>query len=159
MNRDSKIGMGCLILFFLPFAGFGTFAAVMAVGAALSGEGGRAAFLSLFALVFGGVGFGFITVVLRGRKRVSETDRLRAEYPDRRWMWRPEWVSGRIESSTRLKMRQAVAFAALWNLISLPGAVVALREFVSTRASPLLLVLLFPIVGVGLVIWAVRIML
>ena len=156
MNRDSKIGMGCLILFFLPFAGFGTFAAVMAVGAASSGEWGRAAFLSLFALVFGGVGFGYIIVVLRGRARVSEIDALRAAHPDQRWMWRPEWVNGRIESSTRLKMRQAAAFAALWNLISLPGAVLAMREFVSTRELPLLLALMFPVIGVGLLIWAVR---
>ncbi len=90
MNRDSKVGMGCLILFFLPFAGFGTFAAVMAVRAALSGEWGQAGFLSIFALVFGGVGFGYIVVVLRGRVRVSETDRLKAEHPDQRWMWRPK---------------------------------------------------------------------
>ena len=156
MNRDSKVGMGCLILFFLPFAGFGTFAAVMAVRAALSGEWGQAGLLSIFALVFGGVGFGYIVVVLRGRVRVSEIDRLKAENPDQRWMWRPEWVNGRIESSTRLRMRQAAAFAALWNLISLPGAVFAMREFVSTRESPLLLALIFPVVGVGLLSWAVR---
>ena len=156
MNRDSKIGMGCLILFFLPFAGFGTFAAVMAVRAALSGEWGQAGLLSIFALVFGGVGFGYIIVVLRGRVRVNEIDRLKAEHPDQRWMWRPEWVNGRIESSTRLRMRQAAAFAALWNLVSLPGAVLAMREFVSTRELPLLLALIFPVVGVGLLIWAVR---
>ena len=156
MKRDSKIGMGCLILFFLPFAGFGVFAAVMSVRAALGGEWGQAGFLSIFALVFGGVGFGYMIVVLRGRARVSEIDLLKAQNPDQRWMWRPEWVNGRIESSTRLRMRQAAAFAALWNLISIPGAVLAMREFVSTRELPLLLALIFPVVGVGLLIWAVR---
>ncbi len=157
MNRNSKTALGCLMLFFTPFAAVGVVTAVMAVRSVLANDWGQAGLRLIFALVFGGVGFGFITAALTGRKRVSELDRLRAEHPAERWRWRPEWVAGRIESSTRQKMITAGWLAGLWNLISLPSAILVIPEFMASRELPLLLVFIFPVVGVGLLVWALRI--
>ena len=50
--------VGCIVLFLLPFAGVGVFAAVQAVRMVALGDWGQAAFFGLFAITFGGVGVG-----------------------------------------------------------------------------------------------------
>jgi hypothetical protein len=113
-------------------------------------------FLAVFALVFGGVGFGMLTAAWRGRHRVAAMDERQAAHPDEPWLWRPEWAAGRIESSTRQRMITSAAFAALWNLIALPGTVAGGAKYLEAREPQVLLVLIFPVVGVGLIAWALR---
>ncbi|MCZ6918512.1 MAG: hypothetical protein O7I93_17185 [Gemmatimonadetes bacterium] len=153
---NSKVALGCLTAFLLPFCGVGVVTAFMALRSALAGDWGQAGFLSIFALVFGGVGFGMLAAAWRGRHRVAAIDQRRAAHPDEPWLWRPEWAAGRIESSTRQTMIASAAFAALWNLIALPGTLAALPQYLDTREPQLLLVLIFPVVGTGLIAWAVR---
>jgi len=56
--------LGCAILFLLPFAAVGVVTAGLAIGSAAGGDLGKAGFLSIFALVFGGVGIGGIVTVI-----------------------------------------------------------------------------------------------
>ncbi|HEU5040739.1 MAG TPA: hypothetical protein VFT84_07965, partial [Gemmatimonadales bacterium] len=65
MRRSSATG--CAVLFLLPFAVTGVVTAALAVRAAASGDWAQAGFLSIFALVFGGVGVGGIVGALLGR--------------------------------------------------------------------------------------------
>ena len=67
--------LGCLMLFLLPFAAVGVFAGVQVVRAALMHDWAHAGFYAIFALTFGGVGFGGSP--RRSRERRSSPHRRR----------------------------------------------------------------------------------
>ena len=97
-DRDNA-PIGCLVLFLLPFAGTGIFLTILALRAALSGDLGQALSLTIFALVFGGVGIGGIFGVVAIRRKLSEVESLKAGNPGSPWLWRKDWASGRIEDA------------------------------------------------------------
>src|SRR2546423_2822447 len=55
---STRLGLGCVALFLLPFAGFGSFAGWQGLQRAAQGNWREALYFLLFAVVFGGVGFG-----------------------------------------------------------------------------------------------------
>src|SRR5437868_6654694 len=94
-----KIGMGCLALFALPFAGVGIFTAYKAIESLLQGKIKEGFFLIVFALVFGGVGFGLLIGVFFGSKFKKRRTALQIAHPEEPWLWRKDWASGRIAAS------------------------------------------------------------
>jgi hypothetical protein len=154
---SAAAALGCVVLFLLPFAGFGLYAAVLATRSAQAGDWGQAGYGLIFALVFGGVGFGGITFVLKGRRRVAEGLAREARNPDAPWLWREDWAARRVTDGSRTAMWSAWAFTALWNLVSFPSAILAVRAAVQQGNRLALIALLFPLVGVGLLVWAVRV--
>jgi hypothetical protein len=153
---STALALGCGVLFLLPFAGFGTFAAVKALGAAAASDWKQAAFFSLFAVTFGGVGFGGIGFVLMSQRRLADAEERQARNPDAPWLWRADWASGVVTDSSRTEMWTAWVFSALWNLVSLPSAVLGVRKGLEEGNRLTLIALLFPLVGLGLLAWAVR---
>jgi hypothetical protein len=151
-----RTAVGCVVLFLLPFAAVGVGTAVAAVRAAAMRDWGQAGFLGIFALTFGGVGIGGIVTVLRGRRAAEAALAREARHPEAPWLWREDWAARRITDGSVVEMRFAWAFAILWNLISIPGAVVAVRAALREGNRAALIALLFPAAGVGLLVWAVR---
>jgi hypothetical protein len=145
-----------MVLFLLPFGAVGVFAVVQASRAAEAGQWAQAGFLTVFALVFGGVGFGGIASLVRSRRRLAEGATLEQRHPDAPWLWREDWAARRITDSARLALWGSWAFAILWNLASLPAAVVAVRVLLGQGQRTALVALVFPAVGLGLLVWAVR---
>lgn len=120
----------------------------------LRGDLAQAGVAGLVGLIFTWVSLGILRARKTAAARHREQQEIRARYPHEPWMWRPEWQTGRIESSQRTLMITAVAFALFWNVIAWPVAVGVLLD---TGAEPVVwLVLIFPIVGLGLGTWAVR---
>jgi hypothetical protein len=147
--------MAFLCLFALPFAGFGIFALATAVHQMLTGTGDSKVWLLLiFGLVFSGIGLGLLFVAIFGSKVAKRQQRAQAEHPAEPWLWREDWAQGRIKSNTRSGMISAWIFAALWNLISMPMVVFVPQQAAKNPAA--YLGLIFPIVGVGLLIRAIR---
>ncbi len=155
-SASPALGFGCLLLFMAPFAMGGVIAGVQAVRLAAAGDYGQAAFLGIFALTFGGVGIGGMVAAAFGRRKAVETAALASRHPEAPWLWRKDWASGRIADSTRGTMWGAWAFAALWNLISVPGSYLAAREALQEGNQAALIALVFPLVGIGLLVWAVK---
>jgi hypothetical protein len=147
---------GCAVLFLLPFAGGGVAATLGAARAAARGDWGQAGLLCIFALVFGGVGIGGIIGALAGKRRLAEREAREAGNPDAPWLWRTDWAAGRIEDGGRGTMWAAWLFAGFWNLVSLPGAFFAVRSALQGGERAGWVALLFPLVGVGLLVWAVQ---
>ena len=116
----------------------------------------QAVFLTVFALVFGGVGIGGIVAVLRGRRGVEPARAREFRHPDAPWLWRADWAARRITDASAAEMGFAWAFAILWNLISAPAAVLAVRAAMQEGNRAALIALLFPLVGIGLLVWAIR---
>lgn len=94
MSRIRVPAFGCLVLFLLPFCGVGILMAFNTLRAAAAGDWGEAGISLVFALAFGGMGFGLLAVTLRGRGRAREVERLQAEHPDQPWLWRADWTAG-----------------------------------------------------------------
>ncbi len=113
-------------------------------------------FYSAFAFVFGGFGTGVLVVAWAARKRAARTALRREERPDAPWLWNEEWRTGILKSSNRSRMLVAVGFASFWNAISIPIAVGVLMSLDVTEEPAGLMVLIFPLVGLGLAYWAVR---
>ena len=155
-RQSQNLGFGCVVLFLLPFAAVGAFTAVMAVQRAAARNWTEALFFGLFGLTFGGVGFGGIAAALVGRRKLKEQAALEAAHPASPWLWRPDWASGRIVDSSRATMFTAWVFAAFWNLISIPTGFLGVRAAIQEEKPEALLALLFPLVGIGLVVWAAR---
>jgi len=112
---------------------------------------GLLGFKFIFILVFGGVGAGIIYWGFRGKKTL-ETTGLASNKP---WLTRPEWQHGVIRSGAKGGMYAIWGFATVWNLISLPAAF----QFTSVwhdEGPVALFILLFPLVGIGLVVWAIK---
>ena len=111
-------------------------------------------FKLLFGLVFAAAGFGVLIAGLWGARREKATRSLETGNPDAPWRWKPEWESGIIKSSNKGAMIGGLFFAGLWNLISLPILFVLPWEEVSEEPF-MLLILIFPLVGLGALAFAV----
>jgi hypothetical protein len=109
----------------------------------------------VFALVFGGVGFGLIIGAFIGQRIVSKEERLKAAHPEEPWLWDNNWAGGRIRSGSKAKAIGITIFATFWNLISLPPAFLIWEE-VAAGNRVILLVLLFPAIGILMAIAAIR---
>ena len=157
MNLSGKLGAFVLCLFALPFAGFGLFAISQTARMARSGQGSSPFWLPLvFGLVFSGVGFGLIFVVLAGGKLLQRQKRLEAEHPNEPWLWRKDWAEGRADSKTRTSMLAGWAFAILWNLISMPIAFMVLPAAARQKGPIAYIGLIFPMVGISLLVHTIR---
>jgi hypothetical protein len=147
-----------LILFGLPFLGFGIGAILVALrGVVEPGpKGQNPLVLGLFGLVFAGVGLGVMLLAVYGWKCAGRAREIQARRPDQPWLWREDWAAGRVKSSTRATMISAWVFTLFWNLVSAPLVFVVPREVMGKGNKLALLGLLFPVAGVGMLVWAVR---
>ena len=108
-----------------------------------------------FGLLFLSAGVTVIGGIFWASRKSRQQLRLQAENPSSPWLWRADWAEGRADSKTKSTMLMAWIFAIFWNTIS--WGIVFLVPSQNYREKPAsLLALLFPAVGIGLLIWAVR---
>ena len=107
-------------------------------------------FKMIFLITFGGVGTGLMIYTFMARKEVDPT-----EFPDTPWLANNDWADNQIPSGSKITMYVSWGFAVFWNAISSFIPFVAYEE-VQKGNYVVLIALLFPIVGVGLIVWAIR---
>jgi hypothetical protein len=76
-----------------------------------------------------------------------------AAISDKPWLLRREWAGPEIRSGGGAKI--AWIMAVLWNAIAVPIGVMGVLEFLDGN-KPAAVALLFPLVGAGLLTWAIR---
>jgi hypothetical protein len=154
-DRSSKIGIVIIFLFALPFAAFGVFALSAAIHQLVTGVGDGPIWLPLlFGVIFCGVGFGLMSVVVFGSRMYRHDLQLQAEHPSEPWLWRKDWASGRVQSQTRSNMIGAWIMAALWNAASAPILFIIPRQ--AAKNPAVLIGAIFPVAGVYLLLRAIR---
>jgi hypothetical protein len=116
---------------------------------------GMLLFKGIFMLLFGGVGFGMLFGARYGGNKLAAEEILQEQFPNEPWRWRPEWASGRIPGSARTAAYVAIGFALVWNLVSVPTAMFVPDE-IATGNWLAAIGFVFPLVGVGLAVWAIR---
>lgn len=117
---------------------------------------GLFAFMLIFPVLFGGVGLVVMIVAIAAGGKVKKQQQFIRENPDREWQVQKDWRSNRLECSNKGMMWFVVIFAAVWNLISLPVLFFLPEEVLDKGNHLALLGLAFPLVGVGMIIWAVK---
>lgn len=156
-NRAATLGVVLICLFALPFAGFGLFAFSQAIKQMGAPPGGQSFWYPMmFGIIFSGVGFGLLFLVFTGRKRYARQQQLQAEHPTEPWLWRADWASGRVKSRTQVSMVSSWVFATFWNVISWTITVFALPIAAKDKGPGIYFMLLFPAVGILLLIYAIR---
>lgn len=114
---------------------------------------GMVGFKSIFLFVFGGIGLGLLIAIWRAPK---EKDELSPEFQQSPWLLNDKWQSASILSGSKTAMWGAWLFAAVWSLISAPLPFMIYDEVLNKNNTIALVGLLFPAVGIGLLIWAIR---
>jgi hypothetical protein len=115
---------------------------------------GFLALKALFALVFGGVGFGLICVAVSSSRAARRQATQQEQYPGEPWKWRDDWRVGRLEAKGGAMAWGLGIFATLWNLITWP-ALIGLYSMDALQFGPQWLFLLFPVIGLLVAWWAV----
>src|SRR6201997_5957481 len=154
-SRGAKIGAALILLLFaVPFCGFGMAAFIKGLRAVASGGSSQYWGMMIIGLVFSVIGFAFFYALIKGPSAAKKIDRRRADNPDQPWLWRDDWAQGRAISQTKSSMTSAWIWAVLWNMLSIPAVLLVPREQLFTVR--MLGVLGFPAVGIGFLIWAIR---
>jgi hypothetical protein len=117
---------------------------------------GMFSFLMLFGGVFASVGFGIMGAGFWGKRKVQEEEQLASQHPEDPWRWKSEWEDGRIRASGRAGFVMPGIMALFWNLVSLPLLFVLPEEIFEKGNRAALLGFIFPLVGLGLLVWAGR---
>ena len=154
-TKDSKWGGLFLVLFCLPFCAGGLISLFFAVQELFSPtrDSEKLIVLGGVGLMFSAFGFGLLYALRAGGKIQRKTESRQALHPGQPWMWREDWASGRVKSNTRSSRIFTWIFAIFWNLVSSP--ILLVRPPVWEEEEFGFLALLFPIVGAGLLYWAV----
>lgn len=113
---------------------------------------GMVGFKMIFVIVFGGVGFALLYGTFMSG---SATDRSDPALSDTPWLQNEAWQTNTIRSNSRAAMWGAWGFAVFWNAISAFAPFIAYREVVDNGNFIALIALVFPLVGIGLLAWAV----
>ena len=113
---------------------------------------GLIGFRSIFVLVFGGFGLGMFIFLFRAPREKDPADPRFADSP---WLANDSWQNASIRSSSKSTMFVTWGFAAFWNLVSAPLPFVIYGEVVDKQNTVALVGLLFPLVGIGLIAWAI----
>jgi len=114
---------------------------------------GLVGFKSIFVVVFGGAGGALLGYTLFGRGRRNSDASADADKP---WLMNNAWQSESVRSDSRAGVYTSWGFALLWNAISAPLPFAAYHEIVDKQNYAILIGLLFPLVGLGLIGWAIR---
>jgi hypothetical protein len=155
MNKTSRTGLIAVCIFALPFGGAGLAALTMGLRGLADGKP-NAIVGVIVGSIFTLVAVGLVTATIFGMRKLQNISRLQGEHPSEPWMWREDWGQGRANSTTGASLITAWVFATFWNLIAWTTVIlVPWQQF--QRKPATLIALLFPIVGIGLLIWAVRV--
>ena len=151
----SRGGLVFFCLFLVPFFLVGGTFLVLGLKKVAQGEPGEGWPMTGFALVFLAVASGFLALVVHGFRRSRRETDVVAANPAEPWLWRKDWAAGMARSNRRASVIAMWFFAIFWNAVSSPIFFVFRQEWEKGNKA-VLIALLFPLVGIGLLIGAIR---
>ena len=112
-------------------------------------------FYGIFVAVFGGAGFGIMFWGIKSIIGSKKIKKLQNAFPDQPWYQKEEWREGIIKCTGKAGMIFAIIFATFWNAIAFPVPIIILFKEAKKSEPAIFFILLFPLVGLFLIIWAV----
>ncbi|MCA9114058.1 MAG: DUF3592 domain-containing protein [Planctomycetaceae bacterium] len=119
---------------------------------------GKLAFMGLFGVIFGGVGFGILIGSRWAEKKRQKKLAADDEHPGEPWLAREDWAAGRVRPSGWLGIAVLGGMGLFCILLSSP-AVVAIPSELEDGNRAILVALLFPLAGLVLLGTAGRMLL
>jgi len=110
-------------------------------------------FKLIFLVAFGGFGLGLLIAIFTIPKEKDSTLPLYKEKP---WLINDKWQTNEIYSTAKLTLYITWGFAIFWNAISSPILFILAEEILEENNYFILIALIFPLIGAGLIIQAVR---
>ena len=110
-------------------------------------------FKLIFLVAFGGFGLALLIVLFTMPKEKDSTLPLYKEKP---WLINDKWQTNEIYSTAKLTLYITWGFAIFWNAISSPILFILAEEILEENNYFILIALIFPLIGAGLIIQAVR---
>ncbi|HVZ63616.1 MAG TPA: hypothetical protein VG936_03435 [Lacunisphaera sp.] len=100
------------------------------------------------------IGSGVYLRIARRLVRDAEAEEVRrTAHPDEPWLWKKKWMDGVIEADGRVGVAMLWVMTVFWNGISWPVMLAAFSK--PHHDNAVFFVLLFPLVGLGLLVGAV----
>ncbi len=155
-SPNAALSMGCIALFLLPFAGLALVTGGSGAQRAIQGHWLEGSVLVVLGAMFATVAVAGTAALMTARKKLGEQQALKQANPEEPWRWRSDWASGRISDSSRSTVWVSWAVTAFWNLISIPAGFAGVQAALQQGNPAGYVALLFPAVGTGFLIWAVR---
>ena len=151
------LGLIFLFLFGAVFSSLGVYAGVTEVAEALAEEDDRKLWVSMLGgAVFAAFGLGAMALAFFAHRRAGQADAAEALHEDEPWLLREEWAERRISSRTGASAVMLALFGTVWTAISTP-LMWKIPEEAARQETPLVwLALLFPVVGVVILVAAFR---
>lgn len=115
---------------------------------------GLIGFKAVFAVAFGGGGIALLAA--SRNMRLRRRDSRNPVYDTQPWLANQDWQTAEVRSTARGALYFAWIFAVIWNAISAPMPFMVYGEVTEKQNYGALIGLLFPLVGIGLLAWAVR---
>jgi len=115
----------------------------------------RLGFYLIFVVTFGGAGAGMFWFSRYLGSKSEAQQQLQQLYPEQPWKQREDWAANQIRPSSGPTLVISIIFALFWNLVSAPTWFF-IPELLAKRDPKGLLVAIFPLVGIGLMVWAAR---
>ncbi|MEZ5278222.1 MAG: hypothetical protein R3F07_17705 [Opitutaceae bacterium] len=151
----SRGGLIVVCVFLTPFFVVGAAFLVLGLRKVVQGEPGEGWPMSGVAIVFLTVASGFLALVLHGFRKSRRDAEVAAANPSAPWLWRKDWAAGTARSNRRASVIAMWLFAIFWNGVSSPIFFVFRQEWEKGNKA-VLIALLFPLVGIGLLAAAIR---
>jgi hypothetical protein len=155
MNRAGSVAALILMsLFALPFGGLG--AALFLKDMALLGQGHPHAIRGAVAgALFMLVSILLVSAVVIGARKLQRIERRKAEHPAEPWLWREDWARGQANGTSGSNLLGAWIRVVLYNAIA--WIAVIFIPWQQHQRKPVTFILwLFPLVGFGVLIWAIH---
>jgi hypothetical protein len=156
VTKASKGASVFLALFALPFLGFGLFGFVAFLRQAGQSGRGNTIFGALLSLVFAFIGGGLFVASIWGYFKLKEQAAIEQSHPDSPWLWRQDWAAGRADSLNRNSAIGWWIMAGFCNLVTIPITLASLPRFQETSDPKFLIPAGFGIIGIILLVVAVR---
>ncbi len=116
---------------------------------------GMIGFKSIFIVLFGGIGFALLIYVWffsgRGTKELPAA--VQSQTP---WLANKAWQDASISSGNKGALIGTWVFAIFWSLVSAPLPFAILDELKSRDNPAALIGILFPVIGIFLIVFAIR---
>ncbi len=155
MRTRYKFFVGLTTAVAVPLLASGVFLEVIAVQKAFDDQGLSVLTYMLLGMSLCAIAVSLPFLAVRASQSGSRLDDLREQHPDEPWLWREDWKKQLLRCGSEFPFGPLFV-AALWNVATIGLGLLLFEDWLAESDPVKWAVLILPLVGIGLVIYAIR---